>query len=256
MLPSGYTAHMRDAEFNHPLLVQVYDAQCLWGRADEFFFDLAAETPGAQVLDLGCGTGRITLRLAAAGHRVTGVDPAEASLEAARRKPGAEQVSWMVGTAADLPSAAFGLALMTSHVAQFMTGDAEWADALTALRRSLLPGGRLIFDTRDPAARGWLAWNPVDSRETVVLPDGREVEIWTEVTEQEGELVTFVHHYTVQGEPTELQALCTLRFRSEETLRGSLELAGFEVAQIFGGWQRQPVGQGNGEFIVVARATE
>ncbi|MGY2894654.1 class I SAM-dependent methyltransferase [Deinococcus sp. UYEF24] len=251
---------MRNAEFNHPLLVQVYDAQCTWGQDDQLFFDLAAETPGARILDLGCGTGRITLRLAAAGHRVTGVDPAEASLEAARRKPGAEQVSWILGTAADLPPAAFDLALMTSHVAQFMTGDAEWADALTALRRSLLPGGRLIFDARDPAARGWLAWNPVDSRETVVLPDGREVEIWTEVTEQGGEteqnggLVTFVHHYTVQGEPAELQALCTLRFRSEETLRGSLELAGFKVVQIFGGWQRQPVGQGDGEFIVVARA--
>lgn len=116
---------MRDAEFNHPLLVQVYDAQCLWGREDQLFFDLAAETPGARILDLGCGTGRITLRLAAAGHRVVGVDPARASLEAARLKPGADQVTWMEGTAADIPSAAFDLALMTSHVAQFMSSDAE-----------------------------------------------------------------------------------------------------------------------------------
>ncbi len=246
---------MLDAEFNHPLLVQVYDAQCKWGKEDQLFFDLAAETPGAQILDLGCGTGRITLRLAAAGHRVMGVDPAHASLEAARRKPGAEQVSWVEGTAADLPSAAFDLALMTSHVAQFMTGDAEWTAALTALRRSLMPSGSLIFDARDPAARGWLAWNPVDSRKTVVLPDGRKVDIWTEVTGLDGELVSFVHHYTVQGESAELRSISTLRFRSEETLRSSLELAGFEVIQMFGGWERQPVGHGDGEFIVVAQAT-
>ncbi|WP_407540390.1 class I SAM-dependent methyltransferase [Deinococcus radiomollis] len=244
----------RDAEFNHPVLVQVYDAQCLWGREDQLFFDLAAETPGTRVLDLGCGTGRITLRLAAAGHRVTGVDPAHVSLEAARRKPGAGEVTWVEGTAADLPAAAFDLALMTSHVAQFMTGDAEWADALTALRRSLLPGGKLIFDTRDPAARDWLAWNPVDSRETVVLQDGRGADLWTEVTGLYGELVTFVHHYRIDGEGAELRSVSTLRFRSEETLRGSLELAGFEVIQMFGGWHRQPVGQGDGEFIVVARA--
>lgn len=244
---------MRDAEFNRSVLVQVYDAQCVWGREDQLFFDLAAETPGARVLDLGCGTGRITLRLAAAGHRVTGVDPARASLEAARLKPGAEQVNWIEGTAADLPAAAFDLALMTSHVAQFMTGDAEWAEALAALRHSLLPGGRLIFDARDPAARGWLAWNPADTHETVVLADGREVESWTEVTEVDSELVSFVHNYTVQGESAELRSLSTLRFRSETALRRSLELVGFEVVQIFGGWARQQVGHGDGEFIVVAQ---
>ena len=52
----------------------------------------------------------------------------------------------------------------------------------------------------------------------------------------------------------ELQSVSTLRFRSEETLRGTLEPAGFEVIQIFGGWERQLVGQGDGEFIAVAQA--
>ena len=240
------------------MLVQVYDAQCIWGREDQLFFDLAAEMPGARVLDLGCGTGRITLRLAAAGHRVTGIDPARASLEAARLKPGAERVTWIEGTAADLaadhPAAAFDLALMTSHVAQFITGDAEWTDTLSALRRSLAPGGRLIFDARDPAAQGWLAWNPVDSRQHVTLPNGREVGIWTEVTEVDGELVSFMTHYSADGAVAELQSVSTLRFRSEKALRSTLTLAGFEVVHIFGGWERQPVRQGDGEFIVVAQA--
>ena len=250
---------MRDAEFNHPLLVQVYDAQRSWEADDLLFLGLAAETPAARVLDFGCGTGRLALKLAAAGHRVTGVDPARASLEAARRKSGAEKITWREGTAADLPANTFNLALMTSHVAQFLTSDAEWTETLLALRLSLAAGGRLIFDTRDPAAQGWLAWNPVDSREHVTLPDGREVSIWTEVTAVDGELVSFVQHYTVQGEvaqgePTELQSLSTLRFRPEATLRVTLEQAGFEVVQLHGGWKRQPVGQGDGEFMVVARA--
>lgn len=118
-----------------------------------------------------------------------------------------------------------------------------------------MPGGRLIFDTRDPAAHGWLAWNPVDSRGRVTLPDGREVDLWTEVTQLDGELVSFIQHYTVEGEQDELQSLSTLRFRPEETLRRTLAQAGFEVVHIFGGWKRQPVGQGDGEFIVVARAS-
>ncbi|HEX6920353.1 MAG TPA: class I SAM-dependent methyltransferase, partial [Actinomycetes bacterium] len=82
---------MRNAEFRDRRLVPVYDAECPWSRDDDFFLSVVGETPGARVLDLGCGTGRLALGMAAAGHTVTGVDPARASLEAARAKPGAER---------------------------------------------------------------------------------------------------------------------------------------------------------------------
>ncbi|GAA5534505.1 hypothetical protein Dalu01_02916 [Deinococcus aluminii] len=143
---------------------------------------------------------------------------------------------------------------MTSHVAQFMVDDAEWDATLVDLRRSLVPGGRLIFDSRDPRARGWEKWNPVDSRARVTLPGGTDVDLWTEVTELKGENVTFVHHYIFSDTSEELLSRATLRFRTEETLRSSLEASGFEVEHIFGGWHREPAGQGDGEFIVVARA--
>ena len=75
-------------EFRHPRLVEVYDALCLWSREDDFFLSVVDETPGARVVDLGCGTGRLTLALAAAGHRL----PASTRRERhgpARTKPGA-----------------------------------------------------------------------------------------------------------------------------------------------------------------------
>ncbi|BDP40435.1 methyltransferase type 11 [Deinococcus aetherius] len=245
---------MENAEFTDPRLVPVYDALYPWGPPEALFLALANETPAVRVADVGCGTGRITLALAEAGHTVTGVDPARASLDAARAKPGAERVVWLEGKADVLPSVPFDLALMTSHVAQFIVDDAEWDVTLAHLRRALVPGGRLIFDSRDPRARGWEAWNPTDSREEATLPDGREVVSWTEVTEVAGELVTFLTHYIFSGGKEELFSLGTLRFRPEETLRSSLERAGFEIEHIFGGWQREPVGQGDGEFIVIARA--
>ncbi|ULH16289.1 hypothetical protein MF271_06690 [Deinococcus sp. KNUC1210] len=49
-------------------------------------------------------------------------------------------------------------------------------------------------------------------------------------------------------------AIATVRFRSEPDLRASLHAAGFEIEDIFGGWNWEPVGQGCGEFIVVARS--
>ncbi|GAA2219506.1 class I SAM-dependent methyltransferase [Micromonospora olivasterospora] len=173
---------MRDGEFLDPLLVPGYDAECRWGPDDDFFLAVVNETPAARVLDLGCGTGRLTLALAAAGHTVTGVDPAGPSLATARRKPGADRVTWVQGTSRALPDRAYDVALLTSHVAQVFGSDDEWNRTLADLARALVPGGRLAFDSRDPAHRAWERWNPVDSRRLIRLPDGRPVRAWTEVT--------------------------------------------------------------------------
>ena len=230
----------------------VYDAECPWSRDDDFFLSVVGETPGARVLDLGCGTGRLALGMAAAGHTVTGVDPARASLEAARAKPGAERVTWIEGTSPVLPDASFDVAVMTSHVAQFLVDDDEWRRTLADLRRALVPGGRLMFDSRDPRAREWERWNPVDSRRRISLPDGRVVAAWTEVTAVQDGAVTFSHHYTFpDGE--ELLSTATLRFRTQEEVCSSLREAGFSVESMYGGWQREPVGMGDGELLVVAR---
>jgi 2-polyprenyl-3-methyl-5-hydroxy-6-metoxy-1,4-benzoquinol methylase len=91
---------MRHAEFRDPRLVEVYDADFGWSVDDDFFLSVVQERPADRVLDLGCGSGRLALGLAAAGYKVTGVDPARASLDAARGKPGADTVTWQEGTSA------------------------------------------------------------------------------------------------------------------------------------------------------------
>ena len=218
-------------EYDHPSIAAAYDAENAWGRDDDFFLALAGELPGSRVLDLGCGTGRLTVALAAAGHSVTGIDPAHAMLAVARTKAGADQVDWIEGTAAAAPASAFDVVLMTSHVAQVFVDDAEWSETLHHVARALLPGGRLVFDSRDPAARAWENWTGVTSvgegtvsfTSTNELPDGSVLAVDS-----------------------------ILRFRTEAELRASLDSTGFAVDAVYGGWNREPVGAGDGELIVGA----
>ncbi len=242
---------MRQGEFLDPRLVEVYDAESPWGRDDDFFVAILAATPAARVLDLGCGTGRLALGLTAAGHTVTGVDPARASLDAARAKPGASAVCWIEGSSSVVRGLAFDAAVVTSHAAQFVVDDDEWAGVLDDLHGALEAGGVLTFDTRDPSARKWEDWNPVDSLRRITLPDGAVVTAWTEVTDVRDGWVSFTHTYEFP-DGDELHSTATLRFRTEDELRRSLAVAGFSVDVIFGGWAREPVGAGDGELLVVA----
>lgn len=245
---------MPNEGFDDPRLVALYDVECPWGPDDDFFLAVANETPNARVLDLGCGTGRLTIALADAGHTVTGVDPARGSLDLARAKPGADRVTWVAGTAADIPNGTYDVAFMTSHVAQFLVTDEEWTQALRHLANAIRPGGRLVFDSRDPADRRWERWNPTDSYRHVDL-NGEDVTAWTEVTDVTDGAVTFTHHYAFP-DGDERTSTSTLRFRTEAEIRAALTNAGFAVERLYGGWHREPVGQSpDGELLVIATRT-
>ena len=90
---------MADDGFDHPRIAAIYDA--LDGdRSDlEAYVRMAEERGARRVLDVGCGTGTFAILLADRGLEVTGVDPALASLEVARAKPGSDRVRWIHGDA-------------------------------------------------------------------------------------------------------------------------------------------------------------
>ena len=142
---------MPDAIFEDPHLAAVY-APLDPDRSDlEPYADMVDEFHGGEVLDVGCGTGTFALMLAERGVRVVGVDPALASLDVARIKAGAKAVTWLHGDATGLPPLACDIAFMTANVAQVFLTDGDWFATLRGIHAALRPGGRLVFETRDPA---------------------------------------------------------------------------------------------------------
>jgi 2-polyprenyl-3-methyl-5-hydroxy-6-metoxy-1,4-benzoquinol methylase len=144
-----------DATFSDPRQAVLYDVFNN-DRSDlEAYVTIADEVKAHRVVDVGCGTGSLAVRLAELGFSVTGVDPAGASLDVARAKPNAELVTWVHGDATSLVGleAAADLAVMTGNVAQVFVSDEDWyATTLRAIRTCLRPGGWVRL--RDPTIRG------------------------------------------------------------------------------------------------------
>jgi SAM-dependent methyltransferase len=201
-------------------------------RSDlDVYAAMASEFGALSVLDIGCGTGTFACLLARRGLTVTGVDPDAASLEVARAKPGAGQVRWIHGYAADLPELPVDLATMTANVAQAITTDAGWNSTLSAAFAALRPGDRLIFETRRPEVQAWLSWNREDSFVRTDVPAFGIVEHWYELIDVTGPLVTF-RGTCAFADGTRQSSTSTLRFRTQEEVSASLTATGYVIDEI------------------------
>jgi SAM-dependent methyltransferase len=234
---------MPDALFADPRLAAVYDALEGDRRDLEAYVALVDELDARTVLDIGCGTGTFACMLAARGLEVRAVDPAEASLDVARRKPGAETVRWARRDAASLPKSEADVATMTGNVAQVFLTDEEWSAALTGAGHALRPGGALVFETRDPAREAWREW----TRDLSYRRAG-PVESWVDLVDVSPPLVSFRTTFVFGDDGTVLHADSTLRFRGREEVVDSLGRAGFSVEEV-----RDAPDRPGKEFVFIAR---
>src|ERR1700719_5269988 len=205
---------MPTPEFSDPRQVVIYDAVNSYepGTQPDFYLGVAEEVNAETVVDLGCGTGIITLEFASRGYRMIGVDPSPVMLEVALQKPGADGVQWVQGGAGQLGMPSADLAIMSGHVAQFILKDADWLEALAGVREALRPRGYLAFESRDPRACEWKRW----TGRKRIIPDslyGR-IESWTEVTNVEDDVVYAIGHRRLLQSNEELVSPFALRFRS------------------------------------------
>ena len=239
---------MADALFGEPRLAALYDPFEPERDDLDHYVAMAGELEAGTVLDIGCGTGTFACRLAAQGRGVTGVDPAAASLEVARRKPFADRVRWVHGDATALPPLRVDLVTMTGNVAQVFLGDDDWRSTLRAGWAALRPDGFLVFETRDPARQAWRAWNRRDSSRRLEVPDVGVVERWVELTEVRPPVVSFRTTFACEADGAVLTSDSSLRFRSRTEIEDDLRATGFVVDDV-----RDAPDRPGAELVFVAR---
>jgi SAM-dependent methyltransferase len=239
---------MVDDCFGHPRLAAIYDPHDP-DRGDlDAYLRMAEEFGARHVLDIGCGTGVFALLLAGRGIEVVGVDPARASLDVAWAKPGGDRVRWIPGDATALPPLRVDLATMTANVAQAIADPDTWHATLAGAHEALRPGGRLVFETRDPAQRAWEEWTRENSHRVTEIPGAGSVESRVRLTEVDGPLVSFRRTYVFAADGQVLTSDSTLRFRERAEVEADLAARGYVVDEV-----RDAPDRPGREFVFVAR---
>jgi SAM-dependent methyltransferase len=233
---------------------------------DVAFYRGAARDFGDPILELGCGTGRITMELADAGKRITGLDLSERMLERAVKKRAAlnkearERVHLVQGdmTRFDLGEK-FRLVIIPFRPFQHLLEVRQQIDCLVCVGKHLAPGGRLILDVFQTDAERM--HDPVHMREILVTDykttDGRQVRISERVAafhraEQRNdvEMIFSVKHR--DGRQERLVFAWPLRYYFRYEVEHLLSRCGFQVATEYGNFDRTPILDDSPEMIFVA----
>jgi len=133
-------------------LPSIYDQLFGQSMCEGFYRRLAGYGKGA-VLELACGTGRLTIPLALDGHQVIGLDSSLAMLNRASVKSRAEgiAVDFRLGDMRSFDlGRRFALIIVSCNSLAHLTTDADMAAALACIRRHLAPDGIFAFDIANP----------------------------------------------------------------------------------------------------------
>jgi SAM-dependent methyltransferase len=225
-------------------IAELYDPWSASVTEDVAFYLEEARRCGGPVVELGVGTGRIAIPIAADGIRVIGVDSSRGMLEVCARRAALAGVSLdlRVGDLREPPvHERVPLVICPFRSLLHLQTDAERLDCLAAIHDLLLAEGRFVFDVFSPGAEDisqthdrWL------EREPGIF----ERAIWNE---HERTLTLTVRGAT--GETT-----MALAWLPVEAWRALLERAGFEVEACYGWFDRSPL-KGGEDSVWVTRVT-
>ncbi len=239
-----------DRLYHDPALADFYDLENGWERSPDFAYCHALAQDAASVLDLGCGTGALAVALSG-GRTVVGVDPAAPMLDIARRKAGAGGVDFIEGDARTLRlGRRFDLVVLTGHAFQVFLEKEDRRAALATIAAHLAPGGRFIFDSRNPACREWEEWGPEQSMRLVEHPRFGTVAAWNDVAcDAATGIVTYETHYEIRATGERLSAASRIAFPEKAELEALIAEAGLKVDRWLGDWEGNAWRPGAGELI-------
>ena len=220
-------------------------------RGLELGTDLLEQLAGnGPVLELGIGTGRVALPLAARGVTVHGIDASRAMVHRMHAKPGGDDLAIAIGDMADLPTPGGPYSLIFVVFNTFF-GILTQADQLRCCQnvaQALLPGGRFLIEAFVPD----LGRFDRGQRTSTTQVNVDEVHIDVSAYDAMTQRVDTQHVILRDGEPVRMLPV-SLRFAWPNELDLMAKIAGLELESRHGGWNGEPFTAASGNHVSVWR---
>jgi SAM-dependent methyltransferase len=238
---------------------ELYAAQYQYYRDDLHFYRRLAEDYGAPVLELGTGTGRVSLALARAGVAVVGLELSLEMLEYAQGEVDSaklnERVTLQQGDMRSFElERRFPLIIAPFNALMHLYTLSDQDAALACVRNHLAPGGAFAFDLYIPNFSGLDQLKRVPEWQHV---SGAKSELFVYQTHDPIRQTITSHYYldTVDdaGQLSRQTSTLTQRYYMRFELERALSMAGLKTVQLFGSFDREPLTLTATHLVVIAR---
>lgn len=259
--------HNNLEEFADP---STYDIEDSSDTGVAFYTALAQET-GGPVLEIACGTGRVSIPIARLGFAVTGVDIVPGTLELARSKSAGLATRWIEADARTFAlGEQFRLIFLTGNAFQGFLTRADQEALLARVRAHLHDDGLFAFETRNPRWATQEGHGEDYAGLFVNLETRAEEQEWPSYRNSSGHKVRVsrtqaydhvaqILHWTTyrrwhegEQEHTKITRIA-LRYTFPQELAALLHYNGFTMLRQYGDWDLQPLSAASPSIIVVCR---
>jgi SAM-dependent methyltransferase len=223
------------------------------------FYANEAQRARGLVLELACGTGRVTIPVAQIGVEIVGLDQSASMLAHARAKAAEAgvQIEWVEADCRNFRlDRKFALIFMAFNSMQHLHDHASLAALFAKVRGHLTPGGRFIFEVFNPS----LAILTRDYSQRYVDrryedPDGRGTVTleMTAVYDDAAQVNRMTWYFSLPGEKDFRVERLDVRCFFPQELDQLVRANGFEIEQKFGNFEGKVFASGDMRQIVVAR---
>jgi SAM-dependent methyltransferase len=243
-----------------------YDIQDSSDTGVAFYTALAQES-GGPVLEIACGTGRVSIPIARLGFDVTGLDIVPGMLDRARHKSAGLPARWVEGDARSFDlGEKFRLIFLTGNAFQAFLTRADQEALLERARAHLHDEGLFAFETRNPR---WPGQEPLRGEGLFAFLESRaEEEVGPGYTDtsgrkvresrtQEYDHVAQILHWTTyrrwrEGDREETKITrIAVRYTFPQELEALLHYNGFTLLRQYGDWNLEPLSAGSPSIISV-----
>lgn len=223
-----------------------------------FYCDLAQRI-GGPALEIACGSGLVTIPIAATGLEVTGVDLARPMLEHARKKAEKQNLS-ILWVEADARSFDLGqkyrFILLTGNAFQAFLRREDQEALLASVKRHLAPDGIFAFETRNPSGHDLKDQPQEEFEYSYRSVEGHHVSVaYTQRYDPVAQIMywTTYRRWNQAGQDRKKETHIACRFTHPQELKTLLHYNGFQIIQQYGSWDKTPLSPGSPSIISICK---